>query len=338
MKIAYDPSEDASKDASKDTSKDTKKMEIEYDPSLVGEIINLEIERRDSENNDNQLFEEYQKMKEPIYDIEDEDDREDAFEEADREFFDKLSMGGGMEEVLEDFPTLQEQIGFLEIRRAVTREEEEGNISNRELETGKKAAIIRFRPDCFMQPEAFKKVIRHECMHLADILNEDFDYNTKRFAPNPSEESFIRDRYRIMWDMYIGSRFEKEGREEEADKSGCYKEFEALYLKVPADQRKAIFEKVWEMENLTHPGILELAKDPYKLLQLTGEAKEEDKGKMVLPGTACPLCKFPSYEIITDISEEAKEKIIEEFPNWDAGWACERCLDLYNLKPMNRAV
>jgi len=322
----------------RDPSKDAEELEIEYDPLLLGEVINLEIKRIDGENNDNQLFEKYQKMKEPVYDIEDEDDREDAFEEADREFYDKLSLGGAIKEVLEDFPALQEQIGFLEIRRAVTREEEEGNFSNRELETGKKAVIIRFRPECFMQHEAFKKVVRHEYMHLMDIINEDFGYNTKRFAANPSEEAFIRDRYRIIWDMYIGSRLEKEGREEEADRSGCYKEFEALYLKVPAEDRKAIFEKVWEMENLTHPGILELAKDPYKLLQLTGEVKEEDKGKMVLPGTACPLCNFPSYEIVTDISEEAREKIRDEFPNWDAGWACERCLDLYNLKPFVRTV
>lgn len=312
-------------------------QEIIYDPDLLAEIINIEIKRKGDEEENDTLFEEYQKARDPIYELpDDEDEREEAFEEVDRKFFNKLALGGPIEEVLEDFPLIKERVGLIEIRRAVTREEEEGNISNRHLDTGQKAAIIRFRPECFLDPDGFKKIIRHEYMHLCDILDEDFGYNTKRFAANPSEEAFIRDRFRTIWDIYINSRLDREGRKDEVDRAGCYKEFEALYLKIDEARRKTVFEKLWEMEKLTHEGILELAKDPYKLLQLTGEVEEGDKAKVVLPGSSCPLCKFPSYKIVTEISEDAKISIKKEFPSWDEVWACERCLDLYNLKPFNR--
>lgn len=320
-----------------ESTKEETLVEIIYDPDLLAEVINNEIKRRDDAEEDDTFFEEYQKARDPIYELpDDEDEREEAFEEVDRKFFDRLSLGGQIAEVLEDFPLIKENVGLIEIRRAVTREEEEGNISNRHLDTGHKAAIIRFRPECFADPDGFKKVIRHEYMHLHDILDEDFGYNTKRFAANPSEESFIRDRYRTIWDIYINSRLDREGRKDEVDRSGCYKEFEALYLKIDEARRKTIFEKLWEMEKMTHIGMLEFAQDPYKLLRLTGEVTEGDKKQVVLPGSACPLCKFPSYEIVTEISKEAEISIRKEFPNWDAGWACERCLDLYNLKDFER--
>ena len=308
-------------------------MEISYAPDLLEEVINMEIKRREEEG-DLKLAKEYHSLREPQYELPlDEDEREEAFEEVDKKFFAKLSLDTGIKEVLEEFSMINEDVGLMEIMQAYSRDEENSNISNKHIETGQKAAIIRLRAQCFFDSASQKQVIRHECMHLKDILDDTFGYNRKRFSNNPTEETFIRDRYRAIWDIYIESRLAKEGKESVLGKDDSFKEFDAIYSKIPEAHRKAIFERLWERERMTHTEIVELAKDPYKLLQMV-EAGQEGKIKnIVLPGSSCPLCKFPTYKPVQDISSAVKDAIKEDFPNWEDGWwACERCVDLYSLK------
>jgi hypothetical protein len=316
-------------------------MDIDYAPDMLDELVRMEMERREKEG-DLGLTKEYHKLRESLYNLpDDDDDREEGFEEVDRKVFATLGLGSGIEEILEEFPLIPEKIGLMEIRKAYNREEESVNISNRHLETDQKATIIRLRPQCFFNPNGFVNVIRHEFMHLNDILDEEFGYNTRRFGKNPSEDAFIRDRYRIMWDIYIEARLAREGRDAtDMGRDGCWKEFNLLYVKLPEEDRKTIFETLWNREKMTHSGIAELASDPYKLLQSadisTKEGDAETKKKVALPGSPCPLCKFPTYHPVHDFSPEALEKIKKDFPKWEEDWACERCMDLYNLKPFER--
>ena len=316
-------------------------MDIDYAPDMLDELVRMEMERREKEG-DLGLTKEYHKLREALYNLpDDDDDREEGFEEVDRKVFATLDLGSGIEEILEEFPLIPEKIGLMEIRKAYNREEESVNISNRHLETDQKATIIRLRPQCFFNPNGFVNVIRHEFMHLNDILDEEFGYNTRRFGKNPSEDAFIRDRYRVMWDIYIEGRLAREGRDAtDMGRDGCWKEFNLLYVKLPEKDRKTIFETLWNREKMTHSGIAELASDPYKLLQSadisTTEGDAETKKKVALPGSPCPLCKFPTYHPVHDFSPEALDKIKKDFPKWEEDWACERCMDLYNLKPFER--
>ena len=312
-------------------------MEIYYEPDLLEEIIRMELERREEEEGDLKTSKEYNSLREPLYDLpKDDDETEEAFEELDKKFFATLGLDGGIEEMIEEFPAITEQVGLMEIRRAFTREEESVNISNRHLDTGDKAAIIRLRSQCFLNPEGHRRVLRHELMHLQDVLDDDFAYNINRFGKNPSEEAFIRDRFRTIWDIYIESRLEREGKDLEGTEYGkgdCIKEFNVYYSKIPEKERNGIFKKLWEKEKMTHTEIVALASDPYKLIDLINEDSDDGEKKVIaLPGAACPLCNFPTYDPVHDISEEAEDAIREDFPDWNAGWACGRCMDLYSLK------
>ncbi len=316
-------------------------MKIDYAHDMLDELIRMEMERREKEG-DFGLTKEYHKLREALYELpDDDDDREDGFEEVDRKVFAGLDLGCGIEEILEEFPLITEKIGLMEIRKAYNREEESVNLSNRHLETDQKATIIRLRPECFFNPNGFVDVIRHEFMHLNDILDAEFGYSNQRLGKNPSEDAFIRDRYRVIWDIYIEGRLAREGKEEtDMGRDGCWKEFNLLYVKLPEEDRSPIFEALWNKEKLTHPVMVELASDPYKLMKATGvsttEGDKDTKKKIALPGSPCPLCKFPTYKPVHDISETAADKIKKDFPNWEEEWACERCMDLYNLKPFDR--
>ncbi|TVL99952.1 MAG: hypothetical protein CV080_07375, partial [Candidatus Kuenenia stuttgartiensis] len=102
--------------------------------------------------------------------------------------------------------------------------------------------------------------------------------------------------------------------------------------------KKAIFDVLWNDENLTHGKILELADDVNKVLRLSDDKIPENlrqKKKILLPGALCPLCQFRTYKWVENLEEdiETVQDIRQDFPNWSAeDGACDRCVEMYKSR------
>ncbi|MBI5379243.1 MAG: hypothetical protein HZA23_03715, partial [Nitrospirae bacterium] len=160
---------------------------------------------------------------------------------------------------------------------------------------------------------------------------------TKIAAANPAEETFLRDRYRILWDIQIDSRLAGEGRGTVADREARCLEFEMLYRKFPPAERSAVFEALWSGERRrTHGGLLDLARKPEALLALAGSPEgAAPPARVRLPGALCPLCRFPTHQWAEGLETdpEIASIIRTDFPEWaPEDGCCGHCLEGYLVR------
>lgn len=317
-------------------------INILYDTKLTEAVVRQEVDRKEKEG-DSSLMEEYHKEVDPIYDIEDVIDKEEAFDALYEKFFlDNLGYGKVIKEVFDEFPFLTEKISDIYINLDLMREE--ANLMKKDPDEPSNLRKIKFkmRAEIFCDKNELRKAIRHELMHVKDMLDDDYGYDTKVPAGlNTTEENFVRDRYKIFWDIYIDSRLIREGRETMETKEKRFAWFSGIYKKLPAEQKVVMFDNFWNKEKITHQEILDMATDMMKAVPLLGgdiSDLDEQEKKSYWSGRPCPLCNFPTYKWANDINlEDEKAKKLQEaikadFPKWTAAeGVCERCTELYKF-------
>ena len=316
---------------------------ILYDAKLTEAVVRQEVDKRERKG-DLSLMEEYHKEVDPIYDIDDVIDREEEFDKLYEKFFlSNLGYGKVIKEVFDEFPFLNEKISDVYINMDLMREE--ANLMKKDPDEPGNLRKIKFkmRPEIFGDTNELRKSIRHELMHVKDMLDDDYGYDIRVPAGlNTTEENFVRDRYKILWDIYIDSRLIKEGRETMETKEKRFAWFSGIYRKLPNEQKVVMFDNFWNKEKITHKEMLDMATDMMKAVPLLGgdasDAELEKEKQSYWSGRQCPLCKFPTYKWSNDINpedENAKKlqnAIKADFPKWTAEeGVCERCAELYKF-------
>lgn len=315
---------------------ETKKLEILYDQQLVDDIVYKGLAEKERAG-DLELYNEYHEKRDAIYEIE-QAQRSKRFKDLDNEFFNRLGYDGYIAEIFDEFPDIKEVVEEVHIRRATTRQNEGSNI----VDDGRKV-IIRLYPELFIEGNEIRRVLRHELMHVLDMMDKDFGYKMDEdFGLSPMEERIIRDRYRLFWDIYVDGRLVNKGMETIVTREERRREFDSFFSKIPTEKRELIFKKIWDAEEtFTHNKMLEMANDINKVLALASvgpsneELVEETKKLGPLPGTTCPLCGFPSFDWVEEAGEDEDiVKIIKsDFPDWEPhNGVCSRCAEYYKLR------
>jgi hypothetical protein len=315
---------------------DTKTLEIKYDQQLVDDIVYKGLAAQEA-SGDLALYNEYHEKRDAIYELEQEK-RPKRFKELDNDFFSRLGYDVYVREIFDEYPDIEEVIEEVHVRRATTRQNEGSNV----VDEGKKV-IIRLYPELFIEGTEMRRVLRHELMHVSDMMDKDFDYDVnEEFSPSPMEERIMRDRYRLFWDISVDGRLVNKGLETTAAREERKREFDSFFSKIPEESRELIFSKMWDAEEpLTHGRMVELSKDINKVLGLAvgsrsaEELLEEKKKLGPLPGTTCTLCGFPSFDWVEEVAEDEDiVKILkEDFPDWEPqDGVCSRCAEYYKIK------
>lgn len=316
---------------------------ILYDTKLTEAVVRQEVDKRERKG-DVSLMEEYHKEVDPIYDIDDVIDREEEFDKLYEKFFlNNLGYEKVIKEVFDEFPFLKEKISDIYINMDLMREE--ANLMKKDPDEPGDLRKIKFkmRPEIFDDKNELRKSIRHELMHVKDMFDDDYGYDIRVPAGlNTTEENFLRDRYKILWDIYIDSRLIKEGKETMETKEKRFAWFSGIYRKLPNEQKVVMFDNFWNKEKITHKEILDMAADMMQAVPLLGgdatDAELEKEKQTYWSGRPCPLCKFPTYKWAEDVQlqdEKAKKlqgAIKADFPKWTVEeGVCERCAELYKF-------
>jgi hypothetical protein len=319
-----------------DHSREAIEMKIQYDPSLLDEVVLREIRQRE-EKGDLRPLKEYHALVDPIYEkkllppV-----REAEFEKIHRKFFIDFGFEKLIVDSLLEFPEL-EAIEEVFVKKAMGDREEWADLG-----LGRKRIGIRIRQVHFDDTQNFLRYLRHEFRHVADMVDESFGHpRSEEGFPSdssPSEIALLRDRYNTIWDIYVDGRLNRQGKETIVDQEGHFRLFEAIYRGVPLVQLNAAFEALWGIEKLTHAEILEMAKDPGKVLE-RGETGWQSRGKQrraFFPGSLCPLCRFPTFHWADDLDKlpkEAMESLKKDFPTWEPEeGACNQCIETYRVE------
>lgn len=300
-------------------------MKIQYDPALTEEVVTLMVQREEERGN-LAPFHEYRTLADPIYDRFQPYAREREFAGLHRRLFHAWGFGDVLEKALAEDPRL-ERIEELFVGRASTEEE------GADLGANLRRMGMKLRAKRFFDPESLLRYLRNELEHIADLLDPAFGYDEAGFiATSPSEANLIRDRYRVIWAISIDGRLQQEGKEPGASREERWEELTALCPTIPPPLRLAIFENLRGAGRLSHGEILPMAKDPALLFQRAGTVADGGRPlkKVLLPGSPCPLCRFPTYLWVEKFSELILELIKRDFPLWghEEG-ACERCSEIY---------
>lgn len=265
----------------------------------------------------------FHRERERIYRVLDPDERNDAFFKLHLEWFREWSLDQHLIGPARELPLLDTALELLAYRSARSKREEGAELYVNEA--GKKHGVVALRPERFRNPAQLAAFLRHELLHLHDMVHPAFEYTPDiRGRLSPAQQRLARERYRVLWDVTIDGRLAQRNSTGHATQEQRRAEFDAAFPFWPLEKRDLVFTTLWIDPHPTHPLLESHVRDPRDLQNTSGPG----------PGAPCPLCTFPTFEWASSIelTNTTVQAIVSEFPHWTAGQgACSRCADIYRL-------
>src|SRR3990167_2781695 len=162
-------------------------MKLEFDPSLIEEVIFGELKAREGKG-DFSFTLEYHSCIDPVYENFPSDERPSQFK--------KLEFPKVIKEIFDEFPELEGKAAGGVVAKAVNPFDEGSYLTKgMNQEAGQKRIVVKLLPDRFQEISYLRKLVRHELMHASDMLSESYGYRDERLGGNPMEESIVKERY-----------------------------------------------------------------------------------------------------------------------------------------------
>lgn len=266
------------------------------------------------------------------YGILDPDERNAAFFRVHFDWFREWGLERLLTCALDEMTGLRESLDSLAFRKARGKNEEGAELYVQKAETGggskpaRRNAVVALRMERMARDETLLPFLRHEFMHLNDMVSPAFGYAPRLDLPgqNSAQQRLTRDRYRLLWDITIDGRLMHANRPTTSTCEQHRANFDQGFNFWPAPRREEVFDSLWTAVEPRHADLLALASDP--------RAVREQR--QPLPGAPCPLCGFATFAWAAAklLAGDAGKAIACEFPNWssDQG-ACQRCVEVYEV-------
>jgi hypothetical protein len=296
-------------------------MRLHYDEDLVESVVFLCSTGRRAAIPPAQAARFHREREKP-YSVPDPDERNAAFFRLHLDWFREWGLEKLLTTVLNEFPLLPRALNVLAFRKARNKSEEASELYV-STETGRNG-VVALRSERFEHDELLTRFLRHELMHLQDMLDPAFGYspNLHLKGQTAAQERLTRERYRLLWDITIDGRLATAGHQIIGTREGHRKLFDGAYSFWPSEKRDRVFEELWRGRSPHHGELVALASDPRELSLFHAP----------LPGRPCPLCGFPTFRWADPprLGLALAEVIGKDFPQWSpAQGACQRCADVY---------
>jgi hypothetical protein len=312
----------------------------------------------------------FHREREKLYAILDPEERNTAFFKLHLDWFREWGLERPLTDVLKEFSLVREQIGVLAVRKTTGKNDEGAELYVND--TGQRTGLLALRPEWIatgsversagfrplsrennqsipavpesLQPQPVKRAearaplaladfLRHEFMHLHDMLDPSFGYTPELDLPglNAAQKRLARERYRLLWDITIDARLAAVGHRPMAGQEEHAAAFARGYSFWPEEKRVATFNSLWQTKSPRHVNLLALIADPRGLRDAHRPA----------PGASCPLCDFPTFQWADPCLFEPRlvHRITAEFPNWSPEHGiCNRCWEAYQVNEVADCV
>jgi hypothetical protein len=294
---------------------------IRYEPRFIEDSLLFALHGHERER-------EFQRERNRLYGIIDPEERERAFQKLDQQWFTRLGLTGPIERALSEEPLLLSKLGCCLVASAPGRRDEGAELFvNGERNGGKiLTACIFLRPQSLLDQARLLALLRHELLHIVDMVDPTFDYQPSLPAAEggPAHDRLLRDRYRILWDATIDGRMLRRGWAPEPIRAERLAQFSRAFPMF-GQQAEQLFSHFFDREPHTHGELAAFASNPTVALDASGRGP--------CPGSRCALCGFPTYSFEPEpdsLPTEALAKIAQDFPRWHPSHGlCAQCAELY---------
>jgi hypothetical protein len=304
-----------------ETDGTTSEWVIRYDARLVEQIVLGAIAGRQA------VQRRFHAERNRLYGAADPQERESGFEALHRRWFVRLDAGEPVQETLAERPALARATRGVWVGPVASRARQMADLT---LDESPPLLVLWLRPEPFLDPDGLRGFLRHELLHLTDMLDPHFGYD-RRLPPSeagPAYDNLLRERYRAVWDATIDGRLVREGLLHPAARKRRLADFAAAFnaLGLRLDDE---FARWFDQPAPRHQEILAFARAPFG-----SDARRQVSGEPF--SGRCPVCHFPAwsaYPHVQRLKPEVLRTIERAHPSWQPEQGvCVQCAGLYEAR------
>lgn len=291
---------------------------VDYETRLVEEAVLRVMPGRPEEGA-------FRQARDHLYELGDPDERDQAFCTFHGQWFQRLGLCQPLEETLAERPILSQETQRCAVIRARSKKEEGAELFVSPDPAAGRSIGLQLRPESLLEPVQLLGLLRHEFLHIADMLTPEFGYEPELHVPEEGmARRLVQDRYRVLWDTTIDGRLVREGHAPERVRLRRLQDF-ARAFPMLGPELEHHFARYFDQANHRHAQLVCCARDPVQALGLEDAVDRH-----------CPLCTFPSYNFEPDpedLPPVLVRQIQAHFPAWHpAHGICRQCADLYRSR------
>jgi hypothetical protein len=311
---------------------------LDYEPALVEEAVLIAIRGHREERA-------FRRERDRLYEERDAEAREAAFRKHHVAWFERLALGRPVCLAFTEWPAIGATTRGNRVALARSRHEEGaelfvGSPADTPAGTAARWVVIRLRPEMLAAPDRTLGILRHELLHIADMLDPRFRYEPRlpSSPAGPAHENLLRERYRVLWDAFVDGRLVRLGLAPALLRDNRLAEFARTFPMLGpmlGPRMEETFARFFDGEACTHPDLVALAINPDGAASLSPSgARPADAGPR--PGERCPLCRFPTHAFEPTpeaLPGDVVASIQTDFPAWSPTHGlCRQCADLYRSR------
>ncbi|MBI2504079.1 MAG: hypothetical protein HYW07_12705 [Candidatus Latescibacteria bacterium] len=285
---------------------------VDYDACLVEEAVLRALPGHPEEG-------EFRQVRDQLYELGDPDERDQAFRTFHGQWFQRLGLCQPLADALGERPILRQQTRRCAVVRARSKKEEGAELF---VSSEGRSIGVQLRPESLLDSGQLLGLLRHEFLHVADMLDPDFGYEPELHVPEEGmARRLVQDRYRVLWDALIDGRLTREGRAPAGVRVRRFQDFARAFPMLGPDLER-YFARYFDQSGHCHADLVSCARDPVQALGL----KE-------VTDRRCSLCNFPSCDFEPrpeDLPASLVARVMAHFPTWHPSQGlCRQCADLY---------
>jgi hypothetical protein len=250
----------------------SKMLPIVYDARLVEQVV-LEAAGRLAP----EAARSFHAERERIYEVANLEQRELRFRALFDEWFRRLALGRPLEVALAETPLVLQRAQACRVARAARSRDEGADLFDLEQDVvlderaspgdgalaPRRVVFVRLRSQSFMDAAKLLALLRHEFLHLADMLDPAFGYQ-RELPPaeaGPAHDQLVRSRYRVLWDVTIDGRLVSHGLAACGARARRLNEFCDTFALL-GGRAQMEFERWFHTTRPTHEHLVEFARNP----------------------------------------------------------------------------
>ncbi|MDA0999017.1 MAG: hypothetical protein O2807_00685 [bacterium] len=304
-------------------------MRISFSDALCEEAVESEIAEQ-SRKGDFRIAQSIRKEMDRVYEDVSSRKRASAFSALYQKYFQLLGFPDRLERIFAEMDGIERLPGECLVVRVVNESEEGAQLS----EDGSRVGI-RLRTDTLRNFERCAYLLRHELVHIFDILDPEFECDPNQLLSevSPSEDALFRDRYRTLWDLSVDGRLERKGWLPESVRERRFSEFRALYPNIGDDAAEKVIGALWSDPRVRDTAFRRMVQGAASLCAAFGVSDDSpfaaDSLRRLSPGSLCPLCQFPTFDW-AESSDALSGMVKAEYPGWNSTQGiCTQCANRY---------
>ena len=243
------------------TPRDSAPFRIEYEAGLVEESVLLSM----AHHADRVRF---RRELDRLYDIQDTEERDSHFRAFHASWFVQLRLGRPVESALDERPIIARSARCCLVVPARRRRDECAELfvkSSGSQAVDRYSMGLRLQPASFLDSERFLSLLRHEFLHIADMLDPAFEYESSPVEGDTMHPSLFQERYRALWDTTIDGRLVHERLIPSSCRARRLLDFARTFPMLGA-RTEAVFTHFFDNNWHTHPQLLTYALAPEEMI------------------------------------------------------------------------